>query len=100
ALDDGTRDRHALLLATGELRREMIQSLREPHPVERLLRLHRIARNLGDQRDVLAHGEARNEIVELEHEADVIAPVARELGLTRFAEIVIAPGRRATRGRI
>ena len=56
---------------------------------ERLLRRHGIARNLGDQRDVFPRGEARDEIVELENEADRVAAESRQLILVRAGEIVV-----------
>ena len=39
--------------------------------------------DLGDERDVLARGEAGDQVVELKHEADVLAAVARERRLRR-----------------
>ena len=46
-------------------------STRSPRPDqrERLLGSHRVVGDVGDQRDVLARGEARDEVVELEDEA-------------------------------
>ena len=43
---------------------------------QRLGGRHRVVGHLGDEFDVLARGEARDQVVELEHEADVVAPVA------------------------
>ena len=45
----------------------------------------RFAGDLGDQRHVLARGEAGDEVVELEDEAHVVAAVAGELGVARRA---------------
>ncbi len=66
--------------------------MRSPSPtsVERLVGAIGVSRDLGDERDVLARGEARDQVVELEDEADVLAPVARERGLVGEREIVIA----------
>src|SRR5690606_21800674 len=64
---------------------------------ERLLWRNRIVRDLGDERDVLPRGEARHEVVELENEADVPAPIERELPLRRVREVLAAeqePARR------
>jgi hypothetical protein len=47
--------------------------------------------------DVLAHGQARNQVVELKHEPDVVAPVARQHRLLGVREIVVAPIRLARR---
>jgi hypothetical protein len=46
-----------------------------------LVDVHRVARDVGHQLHVLAHRQAGDQVVELEHEADVLAPVARQLGL-------------------
>ena len=74
-LGDRARDRDALLLAARELRRESGRSaLAEPDERERLGRgTIGSLRDLGDERDVLARGQARDQVVELEHEADVLA---------------------------
>src|SRR5690606_35943155 len=96
-LRDRARDRDALLLAARELRREMIEAVLEPDERERLLWRNRIVRDLGDERDVLPRGEARHEVVELENEADVPAPIERELPLRRVREVLAAeqePARR------
>ena len=62
---------------------------------ERFFRRHRVARNLGDQRDILPRGEARDEIVELEDEADGVAAEAGELVFVRTGQILAAIGERA-----
>ena len=82
ALDDGARNGHPLLLAAGELGRKMIAARRQSNHGNRLGHRHRVVRDVGHQRHVLGHGQAGNEVVELEHEADVTAPV---LGQRRFA---------------
>ncbi len=99
-LGDRAGDRDALLLAAGELRREVVEALRQADAIERLLRRHRRHRDVGDERDVLAHGEARDQVVELEDEADVLAPVARQFGLARGGEVVVPPERFTRRRRV
>ena len=103
ALGDGARDRDALLLAAGELRREVVEALAQPDQRERLLGRHRIVRDVGDQRDVLARGQAGDEVVELEHEPDVVPPVLRELFLVGVGEVAASeedpPGRWRRRAR-
>src|ERR1051325_8120398 len=64
-LGNRTRDGHALLLATRELRREMIEPLPEPNEAERLFRLQGIVGNVRHQRDIFSRGEARNQVVKL-----------------------------------
>src|SRR5690606_25846274 len=50
--------------------------------------------------DVLAHREARDEVVELEHEADMLATIARELGFARLAQLAAGEAHRAARGHV
>src|SRR5690606_18085435 len=80
-LRDRPRDRDSLLLAARQLRREVVEPPLETDECERLLRGDRVLRNLGHERNVLAGGETRDQIVELEYEADVAAPVRRQLAL-------------------
>ena len=79
-LGDGAGDGDALLLAAGELRRKVVEALAEADQLAAPPRARiGAARDLGDQRDVLARGQARDQVVELEDEADVLAPVAGQL---------------------
>ena len=58
------------------------------------------AHDVGDQRHVLAGGQAGNQVVELENESDVMAPVFRERRLVGGRQIAIAIGHRAARRHI
>ncbi len=49
--------------------------LGQVHERQRFERLHGVGRNLGDQGYVLFRRQARNQVVELKHEADVSPPV-------------------------
>ena len=69
----------------------------EADQLQRFLRLHRIARDLGDERDVLARRQARDEIVELEDEADVLAAVTGQRGVVDGGQIVVAVDARRRR---
>ena len=89
-----------LVLAARELRREVIEPLGEAHPRQRLGRRHRLRGDVGHQRHVLACGERGDEVVELEHEADVLPPVARERGLVGVRQIVVLECDRARARRI
>src|SRR5262245_21620856 len=71
AFCDGASDCDALLLAAGELCREVLHALAEPHQSEGFLRCHRVLGNLRDQRHVFARGKTRDQIIELEDEADM-----------------------------
>src|SRR3989304_2961715 len=81
--------RAPLLLAPRERRRKRVEPVGEPHPAERFRRRHRLRRDVGDERHVLARGEAGGEVVELGHEPAVPAPVAGELGLAGAREIAL-----------
>jgi hypothetical protein len=83
-------DRDPLLLAARELRREVVAPRRQADPVDRLVDRHRVVDDVGDQGDVLAHREARDQVVELEHEADVAAPERGQLRLRGGAQVLIA----------
>ena len=52
---------------------EVVHAGGEADQFERFLGGHRIARDAGDEGDVFAGGEAGNEVVKLEHEADAVA---------------------------
>ena len=49
---------------------------------------------------ILARGERRDQVVELKHKADVLAPAARQLGFARVREVMVAPHRGAGGGSI
>jgi len=88
-LGNGAGDCHSLLLAAGELGGKMIHALLQADDAERLLRAHGIARDFGDQRHVLARGQARHQIVELEHEADMVAAVERQFAVVEAGKLVV-----------
>src|SRR5215470_110043 len=81
---DGTRDAHALLLATGELPRIVVHAISEAHYFERGLHVLaplglRQARQEQRQLDVLERGEHGNQVVHLEHEPYVTRAPGRQL---------------------
>src|SRR4030095_13095493 len=47
-------------------------------------------RNVGHQRDILTRREARDEIIELKHEAHVLAAIARERAIIGGNKVVVA----------
>ena len=79
ALGHRARDRHPLLLAAGELRREVVEAVAEADEPQRLGRVERRGGDLGDERHVLERRQARDQVVELEDVADVLAPEAGQL---------------------
>ena len=61
----------------------------QAHEAQRLLRRHRRGGDVRDQLHVLARRETGDEVVELEHEPDVLAAVAGQLAFVRGGEIVV-----------
>ncbi len=75
------RDRHPLLLTARELTRIVVGTVDESHGVEKLassLGPARLAGQLERHRDVVERGESRDQVIGLEHDADAIAPQARQ----------------------
>ena len=69
----------------------LIDAGAESHQPQRVAGLHGIPCDLGDHGDVLPRGKRRNEVVELEDEADVVAAVLGELlvvGLAQFLPVI------------
>ena len=73
----------------------MIHAIVEFDERERFLRRHRVARDLGDQRDVLLRRQARDQVVELEDEADRVAAESGEFVLVGAGQVDPAIGERA-----
>lgn len=69
----------------------MVESARQIDESKRLFRLHRVVGNLGDELHVFAHGEARDQIVKLEHEADMLAAIFGQLCFGGHSQLMIAP---------
>ena len=81
AFRNGARDGDALLFATGKLGREVVHARTEADEFEGVLGRHGIATNFGDECDVFAGSQARNQIIRLKDKADGIAA---KLGEARF----------------
>ncbi len=90
ALGDGAGNGDTLLLAAGELGREMVHAGGEADEVEGFFGLHGGLRDFGNGGDVFEGGEAGDEVVELEDETDVETAVLGELGVVGGGEIEIA----------
>ena len=69
----------ALLLAAGELGREVVHPVCQAHLGQHRGGIQRMAADLGSQLHILFGGQVLHQVVELEHKADVIAAVARQL---------------------
>ena len=80
--DERARDGYALLLASGELGRPVRAAIVEAYLAQQVLEEVRVGLSAGDrhrQHDVLFCREHREQVEELEHEADVLAPQVRDL---------------------
>jgi hypothetical protein len=67
----------------------MVHSRFEPDEAESLLRAHRMLGNLGHKRDVLVGREARDQIVELEHETNVLSAIVCEAPILKGRQFQI-----------
>ena len=90
--DERARDRHALLLAAGELVRIVVHAVGEAHHVERgqHMRVALAAREPCQQQrqlDVLERGQHRHQVVELEDEADVRGAPVGELAFAQRGDV-------------
>ena len=68
----------------------MVDSVAQAHQPQRVLGRDWAARNFGDQRDVLARRQAGNEVVELKHEADVLAAKRGEVAVGERGKLDVA----------
>ena len=80
-VDQRPGDADPLLLASGELARQMAQPLAQAHPAQRLLGLAAVghAVDVLGEHDVLQRGEVGDQMELLEDQADRPLPVARQL---------------------
>src|SRR4051812_9062385 len=91
--DQRAGDRHALLLAAGELGGTVASALAEPDALE-----HVADRGAGEplpgqprwQRDVLLRGQRAEQVEGLEDEADALAAQARQGSLAELGQLVLA----------
>lgn len=78
-----------LLFATRKLGGKMVHAVFQPDHAQRLGRQHGMARDFGDEFDILACRQAWHQIVELEDEAHMVAAVARQARLTGVYQVVV-----------
>ena len=97
-LRDGAGDGHALLLAAGELRREVVHAVAQAHGGEYLDGVRGVVHDLGRELDVLLGREVRDQVIELENEADVGAAVVGELVRVVLGDVVAVDDDRALGG--
>ena len=79
---------------------EVVQSVRQADHLQCVLGSHRVRGDLAHERDVLPGREARDEVVELEDEADGLPPIVRELRVVGVAEVLLLIAERARGGPI
>lgn len=91
SLDDCSRDRNALLLASGQFRGKTIQLVGQTDKRNRLFRWHGIVGNLHHQHDALANRKAGNQIIELENEPNMLAPDAGQLRFAGTGQCMVPP---------
>ena len=86
--DERPRDRDALLLAAGQVRRQMVGALGEPHLAEQLQRAGAIAAGRDELHlDVLDRGQRRDQVELLEDEAECAQPQLGELVVAELREV-------------
>src|SRR5437868_482852 len=105
--DESAGERHALLLAAGQLPGPVIEAVTQADQLEHLASDARrlLARQPADQRrhgGVVQRGELREQVVELEDEADVAVAEARQRLLSHLERVLavvedVAGGRRIER---
>src|SRR5690606_39933600 len=88
-LGDGPGDGNPLLFAAGQLCREMIGPVSEPHQLEGCIRLHGVTGDLGVRDHVFACCQAWDQVVELEYETDVVTAVAGEFLVGRPGKVCV-----------
>ena len=83
----------ALLLAARQLGGAMVQAVGDAelsHQLREPRLVHRRARQVGRQGDVLRGGQRGDEIERLEHEPDPVAPQLRQLGVPERPDLLLA----------
>ena len=99
----GTGNRHALLLATGQLARVVGQTMPQAHPLKQgacPLAGIGMAFQLQRQHDVFQSIEAVEQLERLEHETDLLGAQARTLVFIELAQILAGQVDAATAGQV
>ena len=87
------RDGHPLLLATRKLRWKVVEPLGQTDQGQGVFGRHGAGHQVGHQLHVLAHRQTGHEVVKLEHEAHMFAPITRERRIVGFAQVMVGkPG--------
>ena len=85
---EGACNGDALLLAAGELGREVVQPFAEAHAFQRGGGVQRVAADLAGQLHVFQRGQVLHEVIELEHEAHIVPAVSGQLPLGKVAHVL------------
>ena len=98
-LGQGPGDGHPLLLAAGELSREVGKACFQSHLPEHLGRIQRVAADLRGKLHIFQGRQVGNQIVELENKSNIIAAVGGQLALVERRNLLavqddFAAGRR------
>ena len=74
-LDDGTTNGGSLLLTAGKLAWNLILMLPQTKCMKQVVDIKWVASEVSTDLDILLDCQVRNQVIELEYEADVVAPV-------------------------
>ena len=77
----------SLLFATRKLRGEVVQAMRQANLPHNLGCIKRIAADLRGKLDILERSEVLDEVVKLEHEADIVATIQSKVSLAKAADL-------------
>ena len=87
-LREGPGDGDALLLAAGELGREVLRPLLQAHLLQNLPGVQCPGRELRRDLDVLERREIGDQVIELEHKAHVVSAVGGELAFIKGRDLL------------
>lgn len=93
-------DGYPLLFTPGELSRKVSCTIRETNQRQRFGGRHRIGRDLCHQCHILCRREARDQIVELKDESDVVSSVGGQLFYVGIRQLCPTVAKGARRGKI
>ena len=77
----------ALLLAAGDLAGELLPVLPQPQGAQKVIDVEGVGGQVGADLNVLAHSEVGQEVVELEDETELAAPVVHQAGLRKGGDL-------------
>jgi len=90
AFGDRPGNSDPLLFAAGELGGKVVKAIAQTNNVQRFFGAEGAAGDFGDEGDVFASGEAGDEVVELEDEADGLAAKLGEAAIASVGQVLVA----------